>query len=286
MLKLAGIAEGKLMISPCDICVENLCNGKGGCNCEECDKKSRCARYRGLKPTIRITTKCTQKCSHCCFSCGPKESKMMSLEMAENIHKFLKSNNIKQAEIMGGEFFLNPDWENIMDIIGKGLNSVRVVTAGDWAASKKLSQKIISFLINHNNFHVGLSKDKWHTNKNVKLAIKYLKENNIPHKIQTQEQGSEEALVPVGRNRFEYGFYSSFGYYCGNPTHMYSFLIDEGGKIYKCGFGVWDYADVIDYVDGGFNKKFKEFGLKFYNTFIPNCKVCEHAYNSKKKEDY
>ena len=70
---------------------------------------------------------------------------------------------------------------------------------------------------------------------------------------------SEFNLVPIGRAESSGGLYSMFGCYCQNPKHHYSFLIDEVGKIYKCGFGVWNYADIDDYIDGGFAPRFKEF---------------------------
>ena len=70
-----------------------------------------------------------------------------------------------------------------------------------------------------------------------------------------------------------------FHNFCSNPEDQYSFLIDEVGKIYKCGFGVWDYADINDYQDGGFAHRFKEFNKKFYDIFISNCSSCISGYN-------
>lgn len=64
------------------------------------------------------------------------------------------------------------------------------------------------------------------------------------------------------------------GCYCHNPANKYSFLIDEEGYIYKCPFGVWEYANVSDYLNGGFSVRFKEFNKKFYDIFIISCASC------------
>ena len=55
---------------------------------------------------------------------------------------------------------------------------------------------------------------------------------------------------------------------------MYTFLIDEMGQIFKCAFGVWYYADVDEYLDGGFRAKFKDYNSKFYKCFLPSCNSC------------
>ena len=55
---------------------------------------------------------------------------------------------------------------------------------------------------------------------------------------------------------------------------MYSFLIDEDGNIYKCGFGVLKYANVSTYIEGGFKARFKDFNKRFYGVFISSCSSC------------
>ena len=39
---------------------------------------------------------------------------MMTVETAEIIAKFLKANGILSLNVMGGEFFCNPDWYPII----------------------------------------------------------------------------------------------------------------------------------------------------------------------------
>ena len=272
------------MSSCCDICVDPTCDGKKNCNCDTCDKKDKCYRFAGLKPTIRITTKCTQSCSHCCFECSPKGADMMSLEMAGNINTFMHKNNIRHMEVMGGEFFCHPQWEEIIDILVKGMLTVRLVSTGDWAGASNLSERVVGFLRAHPQIRVGLSKDQWHTNKHVDAASQALKNGKIPFRLPTEDEIKEDSIVPIGRGEFHYGFYSMFGNYCNKPDRRYVFLIDEKGAIYKCGLGGWPYANVTEYLDGGFNARFKYFNDKFYGAHVMTCSQCRRAESYAKSE--
>lgn len=270
-------------MNPCDICLDEKCEGKRSCNCETCKVKEDCPKY--LRPTIRITTKCTQSCKHCCFSCSPKKNDMMTIETSELIGRFLKSNKIRSANLMGGEFFCNPDWFEICSNIVKNLGEyARIVTNSDWASDKKISDKVIEFGKSFNVYY-ALTVDNWHTNKYVEKAKKLLSDNNIDyilgdHESDDCESVMDNAIVPVGQAIFTYGLYSTFAAYCYNQDRKYSFLIDEEGKIFKCPFGLWQYAYVGNYVDGGFNSRFKKFNLVFYKCFISNCRSCLCSHNA------
>ncbi len=273
------------MSSGCDICVDPSCGGKKNCNCETCGRKDACYRYAGLKPTIRITRRCTQSCAHCCFSCDPLAGSDMTLETAAAITQFCQANNIRRAEAMGGEFFTHPIWDQILHTLIRDLRQVRLVSNGDWAGSSTTGRRVIEFLSQHPQVHVGISKDRWHTNKHVDAAVQMLTDAGVLHRVPTKDQTQEESLVPVGRHRFEWsGFYSSFASYCQQPERRYSFLIDETGQIHKCGFGSWPYANVSEYLDGGFNARFKEFNTVFYDAFIPNCATCQRAEDHAKRQ--
>lgn len=268
-------------MNPCDICIDEKCNGKKNCDCLNCKMQSECNKY--LKPTIRITTKCTQSCSHCCFSCSPEGNKMMSLKMARKIKLFLDNNEIKVINLMGGEFFCNPDWFGIIDILAKNLIDVRLVTNGDWANSYKLKEILLLLLKANNNIHLSISKDKWHTNQYIDLAEQFCLDNNIKYNVATKEETTNDSIVPIGKSKWETNFYSLFACHCEHPDKHYSFLIDENGTIFKCGFGIWDYANIDEYLQGGFAKRFKRFNQVFYNkTFIPNCRVCIDGYERHK----
>lgn len=97
----------------CDICVDPRCNKKH-CNCDTCKNITKCNKF--LNPTIRITDKCTQSCKHCCYSCSPDNNTMMSIDMAKQIKQFLTNNNIKACTLMGGEFFMHPQWKHVCQI--------------------------------------------------------------------------------------------------------------------------------------------------------------------------
>ena len=200
------------------------------------------------------------------------------MEVAKKAQQFNNANNIVRAEAMGGEFYLNPDWEEILDLVGNGLEAVRLVTCGDWAANPKIAARVIEFLQAHKQFYVALSKDGWHKNEHVDAAEALMKKANIIYQLPKPDEIKDDTIVPVGRGEIMYGFYSSFGTYCTKPERRYSFLVDEQGEIYKCGFGVWDYDNISRFTEGGFAKRFKEFNTKFYNVFISSCAVCRRSY--------
>jgi len=263
-------------MKPCDICLEKECKAKGGvgtCNCKTCKVKKECNRK--LSATIRLTLKCTQSCSHCCYSCSPQKDIHMTVDVAKKIATFLIKNEVYGVNVMGGEVFCNPDWREILDLLIPAVKCARIVSNGDWIVE---GNEFAEHVATYNNCYVSISKDQWHTNKNIVKAEKSLIENNVPCKISDLNE-SEFNLVPIGRSELSFGLYSMMGCYCQNPAHYYSFLIDEVGDIFKCGFGVWDYANVNDYLDGGFAPRFKEFNTIFYNTFIPSCTRCIRGYN-------
>lgn len=266
----------------CDICLEEECRTRGmepgSCNCDTCVNIAKCTKV--LRPTIRITTKCTQKCDHCCFSCSPTKKKMMTVSTAIKLNTFLFSNKIDIISLMGGEFICNPDWKEIFDILVPGKKYVRLVTNGDWGDHDEVAK----FLSKFSNLKVSVSFDRWHTNAHVYHAEKAMILQGIKYNIATEEDVKEDSVVPVGNAELSgsFGFYSSFGTYCSNPDHKYAFLIDEDGKIYKCGFGVWDYAHIDDHIDGSFRARFKEFGMKCEKIFISNCASCYRSYSHSK----
>ena len=262
-------------MKPCDICLEEKCEGRHDCHCDTCTLKDEC--YRHLHPTIRITNKCTQECMHCCFESSPKSQIMMSVEMAEKIAKFIKANGIEYLNLMGGEFFCNPDWFEIYSHLISAAKVSRLVTNGDWAHNMKVKNQISTLVsLFGDKIYFCISKDIWHTNKNVEAAEAYLKEIGAIVRVATEEQTTKQSIVPVGRAWGQYigGIYDMMSCYCDNPEDMYSFLIDEKGQIFKCGFGVWHYSDVDKYLEGGFRERFKEFGTGFYKVFIPSCQTC------------
>jgi hypothetical protein len=262
-------------MKPCDICLEKECksaHGEGNCVCETCAVKDICPKK--LRATIRITLKCTQSCRHCCFESSPQKDTHMSIDSAKKIAEFLSKNEIYSVNLMGGEVFCNPNWREILDIIIPTVKYARIVSNGDWAVDQVDFAKHVS---KHKNAYIVISKDQWHTNINIKKAEKLILKSKIPT-LTSDLNETEFSLVPVGRAEYSDSLYSMFSCWCHNPQHQYSFLIDEVGSIFKCGFGIWDYAVVDDYLEGGFAQRFKEFNKIFYGTFISNCRRCSMSY--------
>ena len=257
----------------CDICLEESCKGAHNCHCDTCDKIDKC--YRVLRPTIRITNKCTQKCGHCCFSSSPESNVFMSIDEAKIIGQFLEANNIEIVNLMGGEFFCNKDWFEILDEIVSKVSYTRLVTNGDWANNTTVKNKLKTFIDKHLvKLTISVSNDKWHTNALVNEAEEFLKSTGVKYNIGNDTLMSDAGIVPIGRSIFEPSQYGLFSCYCHNPVNMYSFLIDEIGEVYKCSFGVWNYTNVKDHIDGSFAKEFKRFNSKFYDIFVTSCKSC------------
>ena len=121
--------------------------------------------------------------------------------------------------------------------------------------------------------------------KKIIRPLEAVAEANRQLDVTRPEEDNMEGIVPAGRGDVYYGLYSSFGTYCSNPERKYTFLIDEEGAIYKCGFGVWDYANVSEYQEGGFEARFKEFNQKFYKCFVGNCAACQRSYRRHHRED-
>lgn len=214
----------------CEICVDPQCGGKQNCNCLACPAIEEC--HRVLRPIVRITTKCTQACSHCAFECSPQTNDMMSVETAKEVNTFFEANNINYVSIMGGEFWLNPDWYEIAEILTKNKKYVRIVTNGDWIKHPEVAEKILEFCKNcEGALKISLSKDKWHHNKNVEEAASTLEQAGIYFNVATEEETTDESIVPVGRSQFEYNLFASFSAYCTKPDCRYVFLITEEGDI-------------------------------------------------------
>jgi len=261
------------MGTPCDICIEEDCGGTHDCHCETCERRDECPKF--LKPIIRVTTRCTQACSHCCFSCSPTRDDHMTVAVARDTAQFMKANEILAASIMGGEVFCNPDWREILPILLADLAYCRIVTNGDWVGTDFLDVLAPFKRI----LNLSISKDRWHDNKNVEAAAAACDAGGFRYGVTSEAMDTTDMIVPVGRGDLYSGFYSMMGAYCQNPVKKYSFMVDETGEIYKCGFGVWAYASVSEYLDGDFAPRFKSFNRTFYGCFVSSCASCVRSYS-------
>lgn len=226
-----------------------------------------------FKPTIRITMKCTQSCSHCAFACSPNENMMMTLEHAEQINEFLQVNDITRINVMGGEFWLNPNWEAIINALGRGMKIVRIVTNGDWHGNKRARRRVKKFFKSVTlPAYIAISKDEFHHNRHVERAKKFCIGNGIDVVIDCET--SSEGIVPIKRGRMHRGFYPSIAKRCTRERREEGFMIDEEGNIYRCSLGIWDLDHVSNYLHGGFNERWEEIIKSFRRAFIMSCNQC------------
>ena len=265
--------------SPCAFCIEESCRGSRDCDCSACEKLTTCPRV--LRPVIRVTTRCTQRCEHCCFACSPDRDDHMTVETARGVRQFLDANNIWCITVMGGEVFCHPEWATIVPILLGGRDYVRIVTNGDWADGTGAFLDVLEPF--RDCVKLSISRDRWHTNARVEAALAECRARGFHHSVTTDDEDNLDNIVPVGRGEFHHSFYNMMGCHCQNPDCKYSFLIDEGGTVYKCGFGVWDYTSIDDHLEGGFAARFKEFNQVFYGTFIGSCARCVRAWGTPRR---
>ncbi len=214
----------------------------------------------------------------------------MTFEMAQDIATFVKNNDVVYLNLMGGEFFCNPDWYRIFRVLIEATTFARIVSNGDWANSNTVKAQLLKLKDEfEGKFKISISKDKWHTNANVEKAEEFLKEKNFLYNVAGDGDMTENSIVPVGRAFLSGTMYSMFQCFCHEPDKKYAFLIDEDGDIFKCEFGHFAYSNVHEYMDGGFDARFKEYNQAFYKVFIPNCATCARYCTflpQEKKEEY
>lgn len=200
----------------------------------------------------------------------------MSIETAESISQFLKLYEIKSASLMGGEFFCNPDWLKILNIILPNLEYCRLVTNGDWAEDKDFLKQLLPY---NDRLSIAISEDHWHTNKFTRRAVEQCEELDFYWALPSDAMKKNNVLVPVGRSEGNMdGVFGFFSTYCSNPQHQYSFLIDEIGDIFKCPFGQRKYTSIKESLDGSFLQAFKEYNMKFYKRSPMSCFRCVSAF--------
>lgn len=201
----------------------------------------------------------------------------MSLSRAKEISQFLQVHEISYANIMGGEVWCHPQWEQTLETLVTNIKTVRIPTNGDWSRDSDLAENVVRFLKKHPQCYLAISNDPYHTNTYINKACAICEDHNI--KCVLQEEWDEQCIMPMGRSKFEIGgLYSTFSCYCHNPETMYSFFIDEDGAVYRCSFGVWQYTYVDLHLDGSFFDEFRRIGRAHNKIFIGNCKMCMRAW--------
>lgn len=132
----------------------------------------------------------------------------MSVATARAVARLLRSNAITVVNVMGGEFYLNPDWQEILDLIAAAADRVRLVSNGDWAAGGSVADRVVGWLQAHPHVHLSLSRDRWHTNGHVDRAAELCARLGISFNVAEPGQTTPDSIVQVGRGEMEAGFYA------------------------------------------------------------------------------
>lgn len=268
------------MERPCDFCRGKDCGGKRDCDCASCTLVDECPRFPA--PTVRITDKCTQACSHCCFSCSPKGTRMMAADTAGKVAAFCGLIGVRRVNMMGGEFFLNPDWETIArHFVLAGLR-VGIVTSGDFVVDKTVVTALVR-LSGEGRVLIRVSEDSWHHNRNVDRACAALASAGVAFVRQDSGQDTgrgmfDNPVVPLGRSEFDSGtLFSSMACWCSHPEHHVSFMIDEDGTVSRCPFGLFKVGNVADgeAARDGLIRTIKAMD----KAFIPSCRTCARIHD-------
>ena len=203
----------------------------------------------------------------------------MSVATAKTIAQFLVANDIKYINLMGGEVWLNPDWEEIITLLSC-VDRVRIVSNSDFM---ELCPEFLPFLTSFENVKLCLSNDKWHTNKHVEVAEKEVNRLGIKCEVSGKNADAlnNDGIVPVGRMRWgANNMFDMLMAYCQKPENKYSILIDENGEIYKCCFERFAFDNVKGYlVEKSFNVRFKQFGTAFQSIWVPSCLACDRIHS-------
>jgi hypothetical protein len=142
----------------------------------------------------------------------------MNIEMAKDVATFIKSNKVCDLNVMGGEFFCNPYWYEILSILVDSTHSMRLVTNGDWVIDNEIADKVVEFInLNKNKVRIAISKDKWHTNKNIEKAEEYIKQTGALYHVALPSETTDSSIVPFGE-MWEFDLNVDYSWRCCDTT--------------------------------------------------------------------
>lgn len=265
-----------MIMSRCDYCIDAEKGCLHQCKGEQCGHYQQC--HRQLHAIIRITMKCTQECHHCCYACSPQETRMMTIATAKKINQFLQRHGIVKINIMGGEFFCNSKWYQIISELSRNMGLIRLTTNGDWAKNMAICNDLI-MLCKQFPITIAISQDKYHTNRYVQQAVDFCIQNEIKYELGYNEVDNHDTIIPVKRGYYYAGFMASISKYCNSPCHKYSLFIDEKGYIAKCPVGIWRYDLIDHFLDTSpieFFSRFKDVASCFRHVI--SCTDCYHSF--------
>ena len=138
---------------------------------------------------IEVTNKCNFNCIHCYGDFTPKNFNILTLDDIKLISKELKSINIKNIQLIGGEPLLVPNLKKIILELKKYFESIEVFTNGflinsEWASFfKKNKIKVAMSVYSHQeNIHNSITQNHL-SFKNLKDVINILNKKGINYRI-------------------------------------------------------------------------------------------------------
>ena len=116
------------------------------------------------KLALNVTMQCPLRCDFCCYSCHPKRTERMPLELAVDlVRQAARLGVFSEVAFTGGEPLL---WSDELLAVGEVLREVGlpfyVVTAGHWAADPDEAVTIVKRLAERGMFRLSLSTDPSH----------------------------------------------------------------------------------------------------------------------------
>lgn len=149
------------------------------------------------------TWKCNARCDFCCYSCGPKRNKKLSLNTALSIlNEANKFDEIKHLSITGGEPFLFlPEIKELIIKWKSFGKTVNCVTNAFWATSKGKAKQILDDLKNCGLTTISISCDIYHQKyvsiERVKNAFVAAKDLSMNLEINCSRGGDDPHLADI-----------------------------------------------------------------------------------------
>lgn len=113
---------------------------------------------------LNVTMQCPLRCDFCCYSCHPKRTERMPLELAlDLVEQASELGVFSGAGFTGGEPFL---WFDELLVTGELLREkglpFNIVSAGHWASEPADAQEMIDALVDRGLYKLSLSTDPSH----------------------------------------------------------------------------------------------------------------------------
>lgn len=195
-------------------------------------------------PIIKITDKCNKNCKHCGYDCSYDNNNYITLDILNKNINILKQQNMNYIQLMGGELYLHPEYEQIINICCNNFKLIRLVTNGEWIND---DLNFLNVLINHKDkLFTSISATMYHNNNNVNKINSVMSKNKLYYAFIPKI--SRQNIFPIGRaKKTNVGNFDHPG--CTIDNVKQTFLIDENGHFYKCMFGLWKFLEYDDKIE-------------------------------------